>query len=438
MNDLIAWKTSPNRKPLVIRGARQVGKTWLMKEFAKTHYGKCAYINFENNERMASLFAGNLDIDRIVTALQIESDVVIDANNTLIVFDEVQEVPQALTSLKYFRENAPHYHVMAAGSLLGVALHPGTSFPIGKVDFLDLHPLDFLEFLDALGKADLANLIIIGDFRLISSFKGRFIDLLKQYYYIGGMPESVATFAASQDFTRVRQVQKRLLLAYEQDFSKHAPNEVVPRLRMLWNSIPTQLAKENRKFIYGLVRHGARAREYELALQWLLDCGLLHKVPRVTKPAIPLASYQDFKAFKLYMLDVGLLSAMSELDLKSLLKGERVFTEFKGALTEQFVLQQLMAGRQRAPFYWEITPFYWSSDKGTAEIDFVFQHSSAIVPLEVKAAENLQAKSLKSYRERFSPAVSLRCSLSDFRREEGLLNLPLYAINGLQDLLCQL
>lgn len=300
MNDLIAWKTSPNRKPLVIRGARQVGKTWLMKEFAKTHYGKCAYINFENNERMASLFAGNLDIDRIVTALQIESDVVIDANNTLIVFDEVQEVPQALTSLKYFRENAPHYHVMAAGSLLGVALHPGTSFPIGKVDFLDLHPLDFLEFLDALGKADLANLIIIGDFRLISSFKGRFIDLLKQYYYIGGMPESVATFAASQDFTRVRQVQKRLLLAYEQDFSKHAPNEVVPRLRMLWNSIPTQLAKENRKFIYGLVRHGARAREYELALQWLLDCGLLHKVPRVTKPAIPLASYQDFKAFKLY------------------------------------------------------------------------------------------------------------------------------------------
>ena len=306
MDDLVKWKNTKNRKPLIIRGARQVGKTWLMKEFGKTHYEKCAYINFDNNERMESLFSGNLDIERIVTALQIEAGITIEAGNTLIIFDEVQESPRALTSLKYFCENAPEYHVMAAGSLLGVALHPGTSFPVGKVEFMELYPLDFLEFMRAMRKDDLVKLLKSKDFNLIASFKGKYVDLLKQYYYIGGMPEVVASFIDTPDYGKAREIQKRILVAYEQDFSKHAPNETVPRIRMLWSSTPAQLAKENRKFIYGLIRQGARAREYELAMTWLLDCGLVYKVSRISKPAMPLMAYQDFNAFKLFVLDVGL------------------------------------------------------------------------------------------------------------------------------------
>ncbi|MBK5240766.1 ATP-binding protein [Clostridium sp.] len=418
------WKDGKHRKPLIIRGARQVGKTWIMKEFGKTRYEKLAYINFDNNERMESLFSGNFDISRIIIALQIESGVKIECNNTLIIFDEVQEVPRALTSLKYFCENAPQYHIIAAGSLLGVALHPGTSFPVGKVDFMDLYPLNFIEFLNATGNENLASLLQTKDFELITSFKGKYIDLLKQYYYIGGMPEVVSNFIETQDYTTVREVQKRLLMAYEQDFSKHAPNESVPRIRMLWASIPAQLAKENRKFVYGLVRQGARAKEFELSMQWLLDCGLIYKVSRITKPDMPLMAYQDFNAFKLYILDVGLLSAMSGLDIKSLLEGNSIFEEFKGALTEQFVLQQLITNK-------DITPFYWTAEKSNGEVDFVFQSGMNIIPLEVKAAENLQAKSLKSYCLRYNPKDAIRTSMSDYRKEEWLTNLPLYAINSI-------
>jgi len=426
--DLIKWKDGGHRKPLIIRGARQVGKTWIMKEFGKTHYKKLAYINFDNNERMESLFSGNLDISRIITALQIESGVTIEANNTLIIFDEVQEVPRALTSLKYFCENAPQYHIVAAGSLLGVALHPGTSFPVGKIDFMDLYPLSFIEFLNATGNENLASLLAVKDFELITSFKGKYIDLLKQYYYIGGMPEAVSRFIETQDYTKVREVQNRLLMAYEQDFSKHAPNEAVPRIRMLWTSIPAQLAKENRKFVYGLIRQGARAREYELAMQWLIDCGLIYKVGRISKPDMPLMAYQDSNAFKLFVLDVGLLSAMSGLDIKSLLEGNRVFEEFKGALTEQYVLQQLITNK-------DITPFYWTAEKSNGEIDFIFQSGMDIVPLEVKASENLQAKSLKSYCLRYEPKHAIRTSMSDYRKEDWLTNLPLYAINGILNIL---
>jgi len=428
INELIKWKSGKNRKPLIIRGARQVGKTWIMKEFGKTHYEKYAYINFDNNERMESLFSGNLDISRIITALQIESNVKIEANNTLIIFDEVQEVPRALTSLKYFYENAPQYNIIAAGSLLGVALHPGTSFPVGKVDFMNLYPLNFIEFLDATGNENLVGLLETQDFELISTFKGKYIDILKQYYYIGGMPEAVSNFIETGDYAIVREVQNRLLMAYEQDFSKHAPNEAVPRIRMLWNTIPAQLAKENRKFIYGLIRQGARAREYELAMQWLLDCGLIYKVGRITKPDMPLMAYQDFNAFKLFVLDVGLLSASSNLDIKSLLDGNKVFEEFKGALTEQYVLQQLISSK-------EITPFYWSAEKSNGEIDFVFQVGMNIIPLEVKATENLQAKSLKSYCLRYKPEYAIRTSMSDYRKEEWLINLPLYAVNKILDIL---
>jgi predicted AAA+ superfamily ATPase len=428
LKDLIKWKSSVPRKPLIIRGARQVGKTWLMQEFGRTEYTQCAYINLDNNARMASLFSGDFDITRLITGLQIEAGFKIEAENTLLIFDEVQEVPQVLSSLKYFYENSPEFHIVAASSLLGVSMHPGTSFPIGKVDFLDLYPLDFVEFLNARGQENLSQLLRSRDFSMITSFKTQYIDLLKQYYYIGGMPEAVVTFLNTQDFGRVREVQNHLLLAYEQDFSKHAPHAIVPRLRMLWNSIPAQLAKENRKFIYGLIRQGARAREYELALQWLLDCGLVHKVSRITKPDMPLQAYLDLNAFKLFVLDVGLLGAVSGLDLKALLEGDRVFEEFKGALTEQYVLQQLLASRA-------FIPFYWSADKGSAEVDFVLQSGSDIVPLEVKAAENLQAKSLKSYCLKYQPPVAVRTSMSDFRQEEWLTNVPLYAVSVLPEIL---
>ncbi len=428
INDLIKWKNSSHRKPLIIKGARQVGKTWLMREFGRTHYEKCAYINFDNNERMESLFNGDIDIKRIITALQIETGITIEAKNTLIIFDEVQEVPRALTSLKYFCENAPDYHIIAAGSLLGVALHPGTSFPVGKVDFMTLYPLDFLEFMTATGNDNLVELLKSNDFEMVTSFKGKYIDLLKQYYYIGGMPEVVSRFIASNDYTTAREIQNKILMAYEQDFSKHAPNETVPRIRMLWTSIPSQLAKENRKFIYGLIRQGARAREYELAMTWLIDCGLIYKVSRVSKPDMPLMAYQDFNAFKLFVLDVGLLSAMSGLSLKSILENNKIFEEFKGALTEQYVLQQLITNS-------EIKPYYWSAERSTGEIDFIFQHDNDVVPLEVKAAENLQAKSLKNYCLKYNPKNAIRTSMSDYRKEDWLTNVPLYAMNVLSSIL---
>lgn len=420
MQELIAWKKRNDRMPLIIRGARQVGKTWLMKEFGKAHFKNVAYINFDNNERMETLFNGNYDINRLISGLQIESEITIDPKNTLLVFDEVQEVPRAISALKYFRENAPEYAIIGAGSLLGVALHQGTSFPVGKVDFMDLYPMSFSEFLEAMGKYDLLELLRKKDWELIKSFKSNYIDLLKQYYYIGGMPEAVASFASNQDFTEVRRIQNRLLGAYEQDFSKHAPNETVPRIRMLWDSVPAQLAKENKKFIYGFIRQGARAKEFELAMQWLLDCGLTHKVNRITKPDMPLSAYQD-NAFKLYMLDVGLLAAKSNLDVKSLLEGNRIFEEFKGALTEQYVQQQLLSSSG-------IHPYYWSSEKGSAEVDFVFQHDMDVIPLEVKAEENLKAKSLKFYCDKFKPKSAVRTSMSNYRKEAWLTNVPLYAI----------
>ena len=420
MGQLVEWKSRPNRKPLILRGARQVGKTWLMREFGRLHFDKMAYVNFDNNERMAALFEGDLGIPRLITALQIETGILITASDTLIIFDEIQEVPRALTALKYFNENAPEYAVIAAGSLLGVALHKGTSFPVGKVDFLDLYPMSYTEFLSVIESSDLIELLNKQDFDLIMAFKGRYIDALRQYYFVGGMPEAVAAFSERKDFSEVRHIQSHLLEAYEQDFSKHAPNEIVPRIRMLWEAVPAQLAKENRKFIYGAIRQGARAKEFELAMQWLLDCGLVHKVTHVAKPDMPLMAYQDTSAFKLYMLDVGLLAAKANLNVKSLLEGNRVFTEFKGALTEQYVLQQLLADCG-------IKPFYWTAERATAEVDFVFQYGSDIVPLEVKAEENLKAKSLRQYYDKFKPRYALRMSMSDFRKEEWMTNLPLYA-----------
>jgi predicted AAA+ superfamily ATPase len=425
---LIDWKRRSDRKPLLIRGARQVGKTWLMKEFGKTEYRKCAYINFDSNDRMQRLFGGDLDVSRIITGLQIEADCVIEPENTLVIFDEVQECPKALAALKYFCENAPQYHVLAAGSLLGVALHSGTSFPVGKVEFLDLHPLSFPEFLRALDRDDLLKLISDKEYELVTTFKDKYIDLLRQYYFIGGMPEAVAAFSQNQDFSRVREIQNRILAAYEQDFSKHVPVNTVTRLRVLWNSIPSQLAKENRKFIYGLIRQGARAKEYELALTWLCDCGFVYKVGRVNKPSMPLKAYEDLHSFKLFVLDVGLLGAMVGLDKKTLLDGNKILQEFKGALTEQYVLQQLKAIN-------DLPVFYWSAETGEAEVDFLIQLEGNVVPIEVKAEENLQAKSLKSYYKRYAPEFSVRTSMSDFRIDDWLTNIPLYMIGSIKDII---
>lgn len=421
MENLLAWKQSRRRKPLIIEGARQVGKTWLMKEFGRQAYGDTVYINFDSNARMAELFASDLDTKRLVLGLELYAGRKIDPENALLIFDEVQEVPRALAALKYFCEDAPQYHIVCAGSLLGIALHRGTSFPVGKVDFLKLYPLSFQEFLMAIGKKQFSELLDQQDFSMITSFRETYADALKQYYFVGGMPEAVESFAENQDFNEVRQIQKRILAAYEQDFSKHAPNEVVPRLRMLWNSIPAQLAKENKKFIYGLVREGARAKDYETALLWLSDCGLVHRVSRVNAPGIPLRAYEDMKAFKLFVLDVGLLGCMTGLHQRTLLDGNALFVEFKGALTEQYVCQQLKTLA-------DLELCYYTNDRGSCEVDFVVDTGGRVMPLEVKAETNLRAKSLKTYREKFSPELAIRTSMADYRKEDGLVNLPLYAI----------
>ena len=425
MNELKKWKDSPTRKPLIIRGARQVGKTWLMKEFGKQYYKKCAYINFDDNSRMDKLFEDDFDLDKIIQGLKIESNVNIEPENTLIILDEIQETPKALKALKYFYENANQYHIVSAGSLLGVAIHEGTSFPVGKVDFLDLAPLSFFEFLEALGEENLLQLLKENDFDMIGVFNSKLKEFLKLYYYVGGMPEAVNSYAQNKDLKEVRKIQKMLLEAYEQDFSKHAPSNIVPRIRQLWNNIPTQLAKENKKFIYGLVREGARAREYEIALSWLIDCGLVYQINRVTTSKVPLSAYQDFNAFKLYLLDVGLLSAMSGIDAKTLLEGNDVFEEFKGSLTEQYVLCQLKECT-------DLDVFYWSSDTGTSELDFITQIGKDNVPIEVKASENPQAKSLKSFVQKYETKFNVRTSMSDYRNDDWITNIPLYCIANIE------
>lgn len=422
---LLKWKQSKRRKPLIIEGARQVGKTWLMKEFGMQAYTETIYINFDSNSRMAELFASDLDTDRLIMGLELYAGHKIDPDNSLLIFDEVQEVPRALASLKYFYENTPQYHIVCAGSLLGIALHQGASFPVGKVDFLKLYPLSFKEFLMATDKERFAELLDKQDFGMITCFKQTYIDSLKQYYFIGGMPEAVQSFAENKDFNEVREIQKRILAAYEQDFSKHAPNEIVPRLRRVWNSIPSQLAKENKKFIYGLVRDGARAKDYETTIMWLSDCGLVHKISRVNAAGIPLRANEDLKAFKLFVVDVGLLGCMAGLRQRTLLDGNALFVEFKGALTEQYVCQQLKTIE-------DLEVYYYTNDRGSCEVDFVVDTGEQIVPVEVKAEVNLRAKSLKTYQEKFSPEVSIRTSMSDYKKEEWLVNLPLYAIDQLK------
>jgi len=420
---LSKWKKSKSRKPLIIQGARQVGKTWLMKEFGRREYEQVAYINFESSDSLKAIFQENFDVTRLITAFQIETGIRIRPENTLLILDEIQEADRVITSLKYFCENAPEYHIMAAGSLLGITLHQKTSFPVGKVDFLNLYPMSFNEFLLALGQDQLYELLKSNDWPMITSFKTKLIGHLRHYYFIGGMPEAVSSFLSENDFDKVRSIQKSILSSYDHDFSKHAPAEIVPRIKMLWQSIPSQLSKENKKFIYGVVKQGGRAKEFELALAWLTDCGLVHKIQRISKPAIPLVAYQDNSAFKLFILDVGLLSAMGGLTKQTILQGNSIFSEFKGALADQFVLQHFKTRL-------DDKVFYWSSDTSQAELDFVIQNNDQVIPIEVKAEENLKAKSLKSFYEKFNPKIAVRTSMSDYRDDGWLVNVPLYALES--------
>lgn len=419
INDLIKWKDSPRRKPLIIEGARQVGKTWLVTEFASTHYRNLAYVNFESQKNLRDIFRDNFDTERILQTLSLATGQTIIEGETLIFLDEIQEAENGITSLKYFNENAPEQHVIAAGSLLGIALHRHVSFPVGKVQFLTLRPMSFFEFLDALGETTLCQVIESKDFDVLNPFTAKLTELLKKYYYVGGMPEAVLSYSQRQDMEEVREIQAEILRSYDLDFSKHAPAEIVPRIRQLWNSIPTQLSRENRKFLFGLVKEGARAREYETALQWLIDAGLIYKISNVTSPKIPLKAYEDTRAFKVYTLDVGLLGALAELDASTIVEGNRIFVEFKGALTEQYVLQELILRHN---------PYYYSKGNSKQEIDFLIQVDGKVLPIEVKAEENLKAKSLRLFVEENQSTEAYRFSMSPYRRESWLTNIPLYAV----------
>lgn len=424
MQKLVIWKEKENRKPLLLKGARQVGKTWLAKEFGRLYFKKTAYITFYNNQRMKQVFDDDYDIDRIIMNINIETRLEVLPEDTLIIFDEIQEAPRALEALKYFCENAPEYAVIAAGSLLGVAIHEGVSFPVGKVDMVELFPMNYREFLEAMGEKGLAELIPRKQYDVMGNFRDKYIFWLKNYYYVGGMPEIVQFFSEHKDYSEVRRLQASILEQYEADFGKHASAGELARIRMVWNSIPMQLAKENKKFFFGQIKQGARMKDFEIAIEWLLDCGLIKKVYRVNKPAVPLKAYIDFSAFKLFLADIGLLGALSELDAEAILEGNAVFTEFKGALSEQYVLQQIVSDT-------EYTPYYFAGSKSTYEMDFMIQKGKYIVPVEVKAEENLRAQSLKMYCKKYEPEYAVRSSMSDYREQDWMTNLPLYAVSNL-------
>lgn len=424
MDDLLKWKERASRKPLVIMGARQVGKTWLMKEFGKKYYEKTAYISFYNNRRMKDVFDVDFDIERIIMNLNIESGVTITPGNTLIILDEIQNVPKVLESLKYFCEEAPEYHVVAAGSLLGVAIHEGISCPVGKVDMLDLYPLNFREFLCAMGEEALSDALNTKDYPLIDIFSEKYLFWLKNYYYTGGMPAVVEAFRVEKDYAEVRRIQSEIVRQYEDDFGKHIDAKTLPRIRMVWNSIPMQLAKENKKFFFGQIKKGARSTDFEIAIQWLLDCGLVYKVNRVNEPHMPLKAYVNMSAYKLFVLDVGLLGALSELPAETILEGNDIFIGFKGALTEQYVLQQLISDT-------DYTPYYYGTDKATFEQDFLIQKERNIVPIEVKAETNIHSQSLKAYCDKFHPEEAVRFSTLKYKKQEWMVNIPLYAVCNL-------
>ncbi len=416
---LINWKNAPNRKPLIVQGARQVGKTWLMKEFGKNEFDTVVYLNFESSERLKSIFEPDFDIKRIISIIEIEVNHKIESDKTLLIFDEIQEAEKGLTALKYFCEQAPEYYIIAACSLLGVSLQKNTSFPVGKVDFLRMYPLSFFEFLESIEQNLLKEHLEAKNWQIIDTFHEKLIELLRLYYFIGGMPEAVGNYIQYENLNTVRDIQEKILLGYENDFAKYAPVEIVPKIRLVWHSLISQLAKDNRKFIYGQVRKGSRAKDFETAINWLTDAGLVLKVNHVEKPSMPLNAYVNIDAFKLFFLDVGLLNAVAKLDAKILLEKNNILTEFKGALTEQFVAQQLTIKHDI---------YYWVASKATAEVDFLIQFENDIIPIEVKAEENLKSKSLKVFVEKYKSNTAIRTSISRFREQEWLVNVPLYGI----------
>lgn len=423
VNDLIKWKISKRRKPLVLLGARQVGKTYLLQEFGQKNYKQVAYINFERPGAPVHLFEVDFDADRIVTILNAYCKIRINAADTLIIFDEIQMAPKGITALKYLYEDAPQYHVIAAGSLLGVGIHPGESFPVGKVELMRLYPMSFYEFLLAMDEQGISDILLNKDVENLSFFKNKLINYLRYYLYIGGMPEAVFDFVENRDWQQVRIIQNQIIDSYRNDFSKHAPKEVLPRINMVWDSIPSQLSKENKKFIYGVIKEGARARDFELAIQWLTDAGLLHKVYNTNKPALPLVAYQELSAFKLFHNDVGLLGAMSKLNAKTIAEGDAIFSEFKGALTEQYVFQQLIQES-------ELSVFYHTFDNSKYELDFLIQTANGeVIPIEVKSGENVKSNSFRLFCQKNSPKKAIRTSLADYKVESWMINLPLYAIN---------
>ncbi|MDO4310509.1 MAG: ATP-binding protein [Prevotella sp.] len=419
ISELYEWKSRSDRKPLIVRGARQVGKTWLILDFARKAYGQYVYVNFEEESLLSHVFEVDFDIDRIITAISLRKQQDIN-KDTLLIFDEIQAAPRGVTALKYFCEKARGYHVIAAGSLLGIAMHQSDSFPVGKVDFVDLSPLDFHEFLLAMGEERIAGLLAKRDWQMVAMVKDRLTALLKTYYYVGGMPEVVDSYRRRKDFAEVRRIQNNILDTYNNDFSKHAPINEVPRIRMVWNSIAGQLAKENRKFIYGMLREGARAKDFEVAIEWLTDAGLIYKVNRTKSGELPLNAFEDFSAFKIYLLDVGLLSAINKLTAETLIRGNEIFNTYKGALTEQYFFQQI---RGKVDFV-----YYWSAENSRGEVDFVVQKAERVIPIEVKAEENLRAKSLAAFVARNPGLHALRFSMSDYREQDWMTNIPLYAV----------
>jgi predicted AAA+ superfamily ATPase len=423
INKLVQWKLNKKRKPLVLLGARQVGKTWLLQEFGRAEYKQMVYVNFEDTSAPKMIFQDDFDIDRIITVLNAYANLKITPEDTLLVFDEIQAVPQGITILKYFYEKAAQYHVIAAGSLLGINLHPNESFPVGKVEFLSLYPFGFNEFLLAMGENGLVELIETRKWDLLTTFHAKLVNYLRYYFYVGGMPEAVLSFVQERDWLKVRNIQKNILLSYQMDFSKHAPKEIVPRINMVWKSLPSQLAKENKKFIYSVIKEGARAKDYELAIEWLVNAGLLLKCYSVKKPNLPLVAYQNLSAFKLFHNDVGLLGAMSSLSARTIVEGNAIFTEYKGALTEQYVIQQLLLNG-------DLDIFYFPFDDSKYEIDFIVQHGDDVIPIEVKAGENLRARSFNFFCEKFQSTMAIRTSLSKYRRESWMTNVPLYVVGN--------
>ena len=417
---LLEWKNSGTRKPLILQGARQVGKTWILKDFARREYKNLAYISCENNERMRELFA-DYDTERIIRGISAVTMQSIVPGETLIFIDEIQEIPKAVSSLKYFCENQNEYHIAVAGSLLGIALHEGESFPVGKVDVIQLYPMTFEEFILALGKEQLLEILESRNWNEIGMMRTELIENLRMYYFTGGMPEVVDLFVKTQDIPKVRALQNRILADYALDISKHAPKSAIPKISLVWNSIPSHLAKENKKFVYGALRKGARAAQYEDAIQWLVNAGLAYKITRVSKAAMPLHFYEQADVFKLFMHDCGLFGAMSETPPDLILLGSKVFEEYKGAFTEQFVLQQLKAMD-------DVFIHYYTNDDSTLEIDFLLQHGNKILPVEVKAEENLQSKSMKSFLAKNPDLHGLRFSMSPYREQERMTNIPLYAV----------